>query len=54
MLEKTQKKLEQANIDLYTLIGTRTRQIRNKLKNVEVLNLDLAEKILPIDMEQED
>ena len=35
VLENTQKKLDQANKDLDTLVGVRTRQIQRKLKDVE-------------------
>ncbi len=35
VLESTQKKLDQANKDLDTLVGVRTRQIQRKLKDVE-------------------
>lgn len=37
ILEKTQKKLQQANNDLNELIGTRTRALKNKLKNIDVI-----------------
>lgn len=35
VLESTQKKLDQANKDLDTLVGVRTRQIQRRLKDVE-------------------
>ena len=35
VLESTQKRLDQANKDLDTLVGVRTRQIQRKLKDVE-------------------
>ena len=35
VLESTQKKLDQANTDLDTLVGVRTRQIQRRLKDVE-------------------
>ena len=35
VLENTQKKLDQANKDLDTLVGVRTRQIQRRLKDVE-------------------
>ena len=38
VLESTQKRLDQANKDLYTLVGVRTRQIQRKLKAVETTN----------------
>ena len=44
VLESTQKKLDQANKDLDTLVGVRTRQIQRKLKDVET-PVDLIENI---------
>ncbi len=38
LLEKTQKKLDDASKDLDTLIGTRSRMIRSKLKGVAALS----------------
>ena len=38
VLESTQKRLDQANMDLDTLVGVRTRQIQRKLKAVETTN----------------
>ena len=38
VLESTQKRLDQANKDLDTLVGVRTRQIQRKLKAVETTN----------------
>ena len=35
VLENTQKRLDQANKELDTLVGVRTRQIRRCLKDVE-------------------
>ncbi len=49
VLLATQKKLENANNDLDTLIGVRTRQIRNKLKNVSKLEgSESSEKVLEV------
>ncbi len=47
VIEKAQRKLGQASDDLDLLIGTRTRQIKSKLKSVEEISIDEAEKILP-------
>ena len=44
VLESTQKRLEQANRDLDTLVGVRTRQIQRRLQNVET-PAELAEEI---------
>ncbi len=43
VLESTQKRLEQANRDLDTLVGVRTRQIQRRLQNVET-PAELAEE----------
>lgn len=45
VLESTQKKLDQANKDLDTLVGVRTRQIQRKLKDVETPTELLSESI---------
>ncbi len=45
VLEKTQKRLEEANNELDKLVGVRTRQIQRKLKDVETLRIDESEKI---------
>lgn len=45
-LENTQKRLEQANNELDKLVGTRTRMIRSKLKNVTSLTDSQAKKVL--------
>ena len=45
VLESTQKRLEQANKDLDTLVGVRTRQIQRRLKDVETPNDLLPESI---------
>jgi DNA recombination protein RmuC len=38
-LEKAQKKLNEANNEIENLVGTRTRIMQSKLKNVEQLEL---------------
>lgn len=40
ILEKTRKKLGEADKELETLMGTRTRAINRKLRNVELLEVD--------------
>ena len=45
VLESTQKKLDQANKDLDTLVGVRTRQIQRRLKDVETPTELLSESI---------
>ena len=45
VLESTQKKLDQANKDLDTLVGVRTRQIQRKVKDVETPTELLSESI---------
>lgn len=49
VLEKTQKKLEEANKELDTLVGVRTRQIKKKLSSVEKLDDNMSEYILNYD-----
>ena len=46
ILDRSQQKLRQVNDDLDTLIGTRTRAITRKLKNVERLDAPDADKLL--------
>lgn len=46
VLETTQKRIDQANKELDELIGTRTRQIRQKLRGVEKLDDMSASKLL--------
>jgi DNA recombination protein RmuC len=46
VLETTQKRIDQANKELDELIGTRTRQIRQKLRGVEKLDDMTAAKML--------
>lgn len=48
VLASTQKKLEQANKDLEKLVGTRTRMIYSKLKNVETMSLEDSELFLAL------
>ena len=45
VLEKTQKRLEEANSELDKLVGVRTRQIQRKLKSVESLSTDMSDKM---------
>lgn len=40
VLNKAQEKLNQASQEIDTLVGTRTRQIQRKLKNIESLSID--------------
>ena len=46
ILDRSQQKLRQVNDDLDTLIGTRTRAINRKLKDVERLDAPEAERLL--------
>ena len=46
ILEASQKKLRQVNDDLDTLIGTRSRAIVRKLRNVEKLDAETAQSLL--------
>lgn len=46
LLEKTQKKLNEANTELDKLVGTRTRVIQRKLKDVEEISGDEGSKLL--------
>lgn len=49
-LEKTQKRLDDANHELDTLIGTRTRQIRKKLSSIERIdNPDSVKELLTVE-----
>ena len=45
-LEKTQKKVNDASSELDKLVGTRTRQIESKLRNIEVIDSVDASKLL--------
>ena len=47
ILEKAQKHFQSGADDLDSLIGTRSRLIRSKLKNIESLSTDEARLILP-------
>ena len=44
VLEKAQKKINEANQEIETLVGTRTRIMQSKLKNVEQLKENNSEK----------
>lgn len=44
VLEKAQKKINEANHEIETLVGTRTRMMQSKLKNVEQLELPTSEE----------
>nr|WP_200977243.1 DNA recombination protein RmuC [Echinicola sp. 20G] len=46
LIEKAQKKLNEANNELDTLVGTRTRVIQRKLRDVEELSDGEGEKLL--------
>ena len=48
VLDKAQKKVNEASDQLDTLVGTRTRKIRSKLKEIEFLEGDEAKEILGI------
>ena len=39
VLEKAQKKINEANNEIENLVGTRTRMMQSKLKNVEQLEV---------------
>ena len=47
LLEKAQKHFQSGVDDLDTLVGTRSRLIRSKLKNIESLSTDEVGLILP-------
>ena len=57
VLEKAQKKLNEANKELDTLVGTRTRMLLSKLKKVEKLpereDLDLLEDVVDSDPDRD-
>ena len=44
VLEKAQKKINEANQEIETLVGTRTRIMQSKLKNVEQLKENTSQK----------
>ena len=46
LIEKTQKKLNEANSELDKLVGVRTRAIQRKLKDVQELPSAESEKLL--------
>ena len=48
-LEKTQKKVGEASDELDKLVGTRTRMIQSKLKNVDTLDIADSNDLLGID-----
>ena len=52
VLDKAQKKLNEANRELDTLVGTRTRIMMSKLKKVEKLPTSSANTILPDSLER--
>ncbi|NBV57714.1 MAG: DNA recombination protein RmuC, partial [Bacteroidetes bacterium] len=52
VLDKAQKKLNEANRELDTLVGTRTRIMMSKLKKVEELPTSSANTILPDSLER--
>ena len=54
VLDKAQKKLNEANKELDTLVGTRTRIMMSKLKKVEELPSANAKSILPDSLENKD
>jgi DNA recombination protein RmuC len=51
LLEKVQKTLQSADKDLEQMIGTRSRAIERKLRQVEELSGDDTAKLLPVDEE---
>ena len=54
VLKSAQTKLEQANNDLHKLVGTRTRAIHRKLKDVASFNDYEAKVLIPVASEDED
>jgi len=56
VLEKAQKKINEANQEIETLVGTRTRMMQSKLKNVEQLEVPPSEEEATklIDFEEEE
>lgn len=53
VLEATQQRLEQANKELDSLVGVRTRQIQRKLKDVASLSQQQTTRIFPLTSEFE-
>lgn len=49
VLDKARKKIEDANSELEKLVGTRTRMMYSKLKNIEKLDGDVSSSILGLD-----
>ena len=49
VLERAQKKVNDASNELDKLVGVRTRQIQKHLKNIETLDSDVANEILEIE-----
>ena len=54
VLEKAQKKISEANQELDNLVGTRTRILLSKLKNVQELPSQQSEKLLSDGGEEEE
>ena len=56
VLEKAQKKINEANKEIKNLVGTRTRMMQSKLKNVEQLEVPKTEEDTPklIDLNKEE
>lgn len=54
VLESAQQRINQANAELDKLVGTRTRQIQKKLRNVTRLPETTSNKILDIDITDDD
>jgi DNA recombination protein RmuC len=54
VLKNTQQRISQANAELDSLIGTRTRQIQRQLKNVVSLSEVSSKEILGIGSVEED
>ena len=52
VLEKAQRKINEANNEIETLVGTRTRIMQSKLKNVEQLEVPKKETSKLIDLEE--
>lgn len=52
ILEKTQKKINEANTTLDELIGKRTRQINRKLKNIESIPEEKSIKMLDVSVDE--
>jgi DNA recombination protein RmuC len=54
VLEKAQRKINEANRELDSLVGTRTKMMLSKLKKVETLPAADIEKLLPSDTDVEE